>query len=144
LARPFQNKTIPEPGLTCNRRDAGRAFFPRVQRDRGGILFIMQFPKPNRTAALAAPREAAETLALQALAWIAAEPERLSGLMATTGLWPDEVSARATEPAFLGGVLDFLLGDEVQLLAFCTEMGVPPESPARLRAALPGGAADTP
>ncbi|MFY8106998.1 MAG: DUF3572 domain-containing protein [Elstera sp.] len=104
----------------------------------------MQFPKPDRTTALTASREAAETLALQALAWIAAEPERLSGLMATTGLWPDEVRARAAEPAFLGGVLDFLLGDEAQLLAFCTETGVAPETPARLRAALPGGASEAP
>ncbi len=104
----------------------------------------MQFPKSDRTAALTASREAAETLALQALAWIAAEPERLSGLMATTGLWPDEVRARASEPAFLGGVLDFLLGDEAQLLAFCAEAGVAPETPSRLRAALPGGASEAP
>ena len=37
------------------------------------------------------------------------------------------------------GVLDFLLGDEAQLLAFCTETEIAPELPARLRMALPGG-----
>ncbi|WP_198148255.1 DUF3572 family protein [Elstera litoralis] len=47
--------------------------------------------------------------------------------------------ARANDPAFLGGVLDFLLGDEAQLLAFCAETEIAPELPARLRAALPGG-----
>ena len=99
----------------------------------------MQFPKSDRTATPSRSAEAAETLALQALAWIAAEPERLSGLMATTGLWPDEVKTRAGDPAFLGGVLDYLLADEALLLGFCSEAEIAPETPARLRAALPGG-----
>lgn len=102
----------------------------------------MQFPKADRATVSTAARTSAETLALQALAWIAAEPDRLSGLMATTGLWPDEVRARASDPAFLGGVLDFMLGDEAQLLAFCAENEIAPELPARLRAALPGGTPD--
>ena len=105
----------------------------------GAILVPMQFPKADRATVSTAARTSAETLALQALAWIAAEPDRLSGLMATTGLWPDEVRARASDPVFLGGVLDFLLGDEAQLLAFCEEIEIAPELPARLRAALPGG-----
>lgn len=102
----------------------------------------MQFPKTAPTAAAPRATEAAETLALQALAWIAAEPERLSGLLATTGLWPDELKARAEDPAFLGGVLDYLLNDENLLLAFCGAMEIAPDSPARHRTALPGGAVD--
>lgn len=104
---------------------------------------FMQFPKADRTAAATtATRTSAETLALQALAWIAAEPDRLAGLMATTGLWPDELRTRAADPAFLGGVLDFLLADEAHLIAFCTETDIAPELPARLRQALPGGIAE--
>ena len=39
----------------------------------------------------------------------------------------------------LMAILDFLLGDEDLLLAFCAEAGVAPTVPARARAALPGG-----
>ena len=48
----------------------------------------------------------AETVALQALAWIAADPDRLGRLLAETGLAPEEIRAQAENPAFLGGVLD--------------------------------------
>lgn len=102
----------------------------------------MQFPKAPRAAASSHAAEAAQTLALQALSWIAAEPERLAGLLATTGLWPDEVRARVGDPAFLGGVLDYLLADEALLLAFCGEAEIAPDTPARLRAFLPGGAVE--
>jgi hypothetical protein len=82
----------------------------------------------------------AETIALQALAWIATDPDRLGRLLAETGLGPDEIRAQAADPAFLGGVLDFLLGDEAALVAFCGDAEIEPTWPARARVALPGGA----
>ena len=84
-------------------------------------------------------REAAETLALEAFAWIAAEEGRLARFLALSGAAPADLRARAADPEFLGFVLDFLLADEALLTAFAAEAGLAPEAPARARAALPGG-----
>ncbi|WP_198148256.1 DUF3572 family protein [Elstera litoralis] len=70
-------ETIPEPDETCNRLS-----MPSHFSAQGAILAAMQFPKADRAPVSTAARASAETLALQALAWIAAEPDRLSGLMA--------------------------------------------------------------
>lgn len=84
-------------------------------------------------------REAAEALALRALGWLAAEPDRIGAFLAASGAGPTELRARAAEPEFLGFVLDFLLADEAALLAFAADSGLPPEAAGRARAALPGG-----
>lgn len=84
-------------------------------------------------------RNSAETLALQALAYIAAQDDQLARLVGLTGLSLAEVRGRAGDPDFLAGVLDFLLSDEALLLAFCADQGLKPEMPQRARLALPGG-----
>lgn len=84
-------------------------------------------------------REQAEHLALTALTWIAAQPEIAGGFLGAAGAGVDELRTRAGDPEFLGFVLDFLLGDEEMLLAFCTDEGIQPDRPMRARAALPGG-----
>lgn len=71
-------------------------------------------PKPPR---LSGP-EAAEHVAIQALAFIAADPERLGGFLAATGIGPADLRTAAHAPHFLAGVLDYLAGDEPLLLAF--------------------------
>ncbi|MEO0681903.1 MAG: DUF3572 domain-containing protein [Pseudomonadota bacterium] len=83
--------------------------------------------------------QAAETLALEALGWLAADADRLGPFMAEAGVDPAELRARAGEPEFLGFVLDHLLADEERLLAFCDDVRQPYEAPARARQALPGG-----
>lgn len=85
------------------------------------------------------PREAAETLALQALGWIAAQDDLSSAFLGSTGASADELKSRAADPEFLGFVLDFLLQDEAALLGFCEDTNTSPESPWRARGALPGG-----
>jgi hypothetical protein len=85
-------------------------------------------------------REQAETLALQALAWLASDPDRLGGFMALTGLGPTDLRASAADPQFLAGVLDHLLGDETALTAFADWAGIEPTAPAIARRALPGAA----
>lgn len=85
------------------------------------------------------PRDAAETLGLQALGWIAAQPELAGAFLGATGAGADDLRGRAADPEFLGFVLDFLLGDEAALLAFCEDNQVTPDRPIRARAALPGG-----
>lgn len=83
-------------------------------------------------------REQAETVALQALAFLGEDPQVLGGFLAQTGCGPDEIRERLNDPAFLGGVLDYLLSDEALLLRFCAEHDLPPTVPARARRALPG------
>lgn len=79
-----------------------------------------------------------ETLALQALAWLAGEPDELERFMALSGVDMTALRARAGDPDMLGAVLDYLLGHEPTLLAFCQASGSDPAAPARARAALPG------
>lgn len=83
--------------------------------------------------------EAAERIGLQALGWIASDPERAGAFLGAAGCGPEDLRARAREPEFLGFVLDFLLGDEPSLLAFCDDAGLKYDVPMRARAALPGG-----
>ena len=81
-------------------------------------------------------REAAETLAIAALAFIAAEPERLEGFLGATGLTVDRLRELANAPDFLGGVLEHMLADESLLLAFANSAAVDPAAIARARNAL--------
>ncbi|MGD0023961.1 MAG: DUF3572 domain-containing protein [Xanthobacteraceae bacterium] len=83
-------------------------------------------------------REAAELLAIQALAFIAEEPERLNGFVAVTGIATDRIRAAAQEPGFLAGVLAHMLGDESLLLAFAQSAGIDPADVARASSALGG------
>lgn len=84
-------------------------------------------------------QESAQTLALEALGWIAGREGDLSGFLALSGLDAAALRARAGDPDLLAAVMDFLLSDEALLMAFCRENGHPFEAPARARAALPGG-----
>ena len=85
-----------------------------------------------------AARESAEMLAIQALAFIAEEPERLGAFLAASGIGPDAIRDAARAPGFLGGVLDHMLADESLLLAFADSAGLDPASIARARRALSG------
>ncbi|EGJ21885.1 hypothetical protein RSWS8N_07375 [Cereibacter sphaeroides WS8N] len=85
-------------------------------------------------------RQAAETLALQALGWIAAQEGLLDAFLHMTGATPEDVRRDAGKPAFLIGVLDFLMAEDARVMSFCDEAGLDYEAPMRARAALPGGA----
>jgi hypothetical protein len=84
-------------------------------------------------------REAAESLAIQALAFLAGEPERLGRFLALSGLGPEQIRLAAAEPGFLAGVLDYLSSDESLLLACAEHLGVDPAEIGRARAAFSGG-----
>ena len=84
-------------------------------------------------------REHAETVALQALGWLAAEAELLPVFLSSTGFSADEMRQRATEPEVLAAVLDFVTMDDAWVAAFCGAVGLPPEAPMQARAHLPGG-----
>jgi len=82
----------------------------------------------------------AEILGIQALGWLAADPDRMSRFLALSGVETAALAALAREPAFLLGVLDFLLADEPTLLGFCADHNLPDNAPIQARLALPGGA----
>jgi hypothetical protein len=86
-----------------------------------------------------ASRETAELLAIQALAFIAEEPERLNSFLSVTGIELGAIRDAAREPGFLAGVLEHMLGDESLLLAFADSTGIDPAAIARARLALGGG-----
>ncbi|MCZ7657248.1 MAG: DUF3572 domain-containing protein [Xanthobacteraceae bacterium] len=81
-------------------------------------------------------RESAESLAVEALAFLAAEPDRLGPFLAATGIAPETIRASAAEPGFLAGVLDHILADERLLLAFVDAAAIAPEAVGRARARL--------
>ena len=84
-------------------------------------------------------RETAETVGMQALAWLAGNDELLPVFLGSTGASLDDLRAGAGEPAFLGAVLDFVMMDDAWVVAFCDAAGLSYEAPTRARAALPGG-----
>jgi hypothetical protein len=84
-------------------------------------------------------RQAAEDLAIQALNFLATEPQRLSRFLALSGLAPESIRAAAAESGFLAGVLAHLGQDESLLVAFAAEAGVKPADVDRARRLLAGG-----
>jgi hypothetical protein len=81
-------------------------------------------------------RESAEILAVQALAFIAEDSDRLAGFISSTGIAPPAIRAAATDPDFLAGVLEHMLGDETLLIAFADSAGIDPAGVARARQVL--------
>jgi hypothetical protein len=69
----------------------------------------------------------AEIIALQALAFLADDAQRLGTFLALTGLGPDELRAKARDPYLLAAVLDHLLRHESQLLVFAADYRIAPE-----------------
>ncbi|MEM9900227.1 MAG: DUF3572 domain-containing protein [Pseudomonadota bacterium] len=84
-------------------------------------------------------REDAETLALEALGWLAGQEDLMPTFLGASGASLLDVRRRADDPEFLGAVLDFLTMDDAWISAFCDSTGRAPDAPLRARAALPGG-----
>ena len=75
-------------------------------------------------------------LALRALVWTLGDEDRAQRLLDTTGLDPQDLRARAGEPAVLSAVLGFLENYEPDLLACAEGIDEPPEAIVAARAAL--------
>lgn len=84
-------------------------------------------------------RDAAEALAIEALGFIAADPELMPRFLALTGIEPAAIRQAAAEPGFLAGVLGFVAAHEPTLLAFAGSAGVDPATIEQARSALPFG-----
>lgn len=85
-------------------------------------------------------QETADTVALQALAWLAGNDELLPVFLGATGASVDDLRARVTEPEFLLSVLEFLMMDDAWVIAFCDDNSISYDIPMQARYALPGGA----
>ena len=84
-------------------------------------------------------REAAETVALQAVGWLAGQDELLPVFLGSSGLAEADLRNRLKDPDFLGAVLDFVLMDDAWVVSFCDAQGLAYDRLMRARAALPGG-----
>ncbi|HEY6633899.1 MAG TPA: DUF3572 domain-containing protein [Rhizobiaceae bacterium] len=84
-------------------------------------------------------RENAEALAIQALGFVAADPELLPRFLAISGIEAQSIRQAAREPGFLAGVLQFIVAHEPTLLRFCEESGIPPQQVTAALEALPFG-----
>jgi len=73
-------------------------------------------------------REAAETIAAQALAFVTADPHRLQRFLALTGATPAELKRRIGSREVLVAVLSFLAQDESLLLTFAASQRLAPEA----------------
>jgi len=89
-----------------------------------------------------APADAAQLLAIRGLTFVAEDADRLGRFLALSGVGPADIRARAADPAFLGGVLDYLLGDDALVVAFAEWARVAPETVARARRLMPGAPVD--
>lgn len=85
-------------------------------------------------------QETAETIALQALAFLIGDEELRDVFMGATGTGAEDIRARAGEAEFLISVLDFLMMDDAWVIRFCDSCGLEYTSPQSARQALPGGA----
>ena len=92
-----------------------------------------------KSASRSAPQDP-QALALSALGWILGDPARADRLLALTGITPDSLRSALGDPAalpeMLGAVLDFLLGNENDLLAAAVALAVAPEFFATAREQL--------
>ena len=84
-------------------------------------------------------RDAAEALALQAVAAIVADEDLLPRFLAATGSGMDDLRQRIGDPDFLGAVLDFVLEDDSLVQTLADAAGVGPETVMMARSKLPGG-----
>lgn len=71
--------------------------------------------------------ESAVALALDALTWTLSDSARAERLLAITGITPDDLRQRATDPSLLAAILAFLEAHQPDLLACAEALGLPPE-----------------
>lgn len=82
--------------------------------------------------------ERAETIALQALGWLAADDDLCATFLGASGASVEDMRVRATESAFLASVLGFLTQNDDWIIGFCDTVGLGYDQPLRALYALPG------
>lgn len=87
-------------------------------------------------------RETAETIALEALGWLAGNEDLRGVFMGATGSSAADMALRVGEAEYLASVLDFLTMDDAWVVAFCDAHSHSYQIPMLARQVL-AGAADT-
>jgi Protein of unknown function (DUF3572) len=82
------------------------------------------------------PRQVAEIVAVQALSFIAGDPERLGLFLAESGIGPETLRTAATDPHFLANVLNFVMRDDATVKAFAATSQLHPTNIAAAHQAL--------
>lgn len=83
--------------------------------------------------------ERAEAIALKALEFLVADEELLPIFFGSSGSSVDDLTTGATDPAFLGSVLDFILMDDKWVIQFCNAHNLDCADVLPARQSLPGG-----
>ena len=83
--------------------------------------------------------EETETIALNALGFLADLPNGLERLMEQSGLDSTTIRERAADRHFLGAVLDFLMANEELLVDFCESTQTEPQAVRMACHVLGGG-----
>ncbi len=89
---------------------------------------------------MSASQETAEITALRILTWLAAHDDLLPVFLGASGASEADLRDRASDPEFLGAVLDFVLMDDAWVMEACDAQGLGYDSVMSARQALPGGA----
>jgi hypothetical protein len=94
--------------------------------------------KPTHNA-----REVAEIVAIQALAFVAGDADRLGAFQAESGIGPETLRGAASDPRFLAHVLDFVMRDDATVKALPpSQTFIPPILPPLTRhSTIPNGSA---
>jgi hypothetical protein len=82
------------------------------------------------------PREVAEIVAVQALSFVAGDPERLGLFLAESGIGPETLRTAAADPHFLASVLEFVMRDDATVKAFASASKLHPTNIAAALQAL--------
>ena len=114
--------------------------FQRLGHD-GSKIETISYGKANTSddKAYSYPREVSEIVAVQALSFIAGDPERLGLFLAETGIGPETLRSAAADPHFLASVLEFILRDDGTVKAFAAASKLDPTTVAAARDALDQG-----
>lgn len=99
-----------------------------------GYTHVMHTQRP-----MSLNRQSAEQLAIQALGFVAADPDLLPRFLALTGIEASQIRRAAEEPGFLAGVLQFILAHEPTIQAFCSAAEIAPAQVGAALRALPFG-----
>jgi hypothetical protein len=84
-------------------------------------------------------RDSAEVFGLRVLSWLVSNEELLPVFLGSSGASEQDVRAGASDPQFLGSVLDFVMMDDQWVIACCDAEGLAYDSLYQARQALPGG-----
>ncbi len=86
-------------------------------------------------------QDQAETIALQALGWLADQQDFMRVFLANSGADINTLMENAGDPDFLGSVLDFILSSDEIVSGFCDAYSLDYDLPSQVRQLLPGGQA---